>query len=69
MGHGIALTHTDSVILRNIKILCTHASAKSLFSDGVAFNYRAMSVWANRDDDAGLVQLITGGFTFDADVQ
>lgn len=66
-GHGVDLAG-GTLILQNCKIVCTHADAKSIYA-AAAQNVRCMSVWANRDDHANITQLITGGFTFDADVQ
>lgn len=54
--------------LQNVKIICTHADAKSIWAPG-AKDVRCMSVWANRDDHANITQLIADGFHFDADVQ
>ena len=66
-GYGIR-HFGGTLICRDTKIICTHASTKSIYASS-AQNARCMSVWANRDDDANITQLITGGFTFDANVQ
>ena len=66
-GHG-ARVGSGTLILQNVKIICTHADAKSIYAS-VAKNCRSLAVWANRDDHANITQLIPGGFTFDADVQ
>lgn len=66
-GHGIQVAGGSS-ILQNVKIICTHADAKSIYAES-AQNVRCMNVWANRDDDANITQLIADGFNFDANVQ
>jgi len=66
-GHALTI-EAGTVILQNVKLLCTHADAKSIYASG-AQNCRCMNVWANRDDHADVTQLITGGFNFDVNVQ
>lgn len=66
-GHGF-LIETGGLVVQNVRIVCTHADAKSIYA-AAARDARCMAVWANRDDHANVTQLITGGFTFDADVQ
>jgi len=62
-----SIINNGTLTLQDVKILCTHADAKSIYS-GTAQNVRCMGVWANRDDHANITQLIPSGFTFDTDV-
>jgi len=66
-GHGIDLG-CDDVKVFNSKIVCTHANAKSINAGDLA-NIRCMGVWGNRDLSVKVTNLITGGFTYDSDVQ
>ncbi len=66
-GHGVNIGG-GTVILQNVKIVCTHADAKSIYAASAKDVY-CMGVWANRDDDNNITQKITGGFTHDTDVQ
>jgi hypothetical protein len=65
-GHGLIISG-GTLILQNARIVCTHASAESIYAS-TAQDAKCMGVWANRDDNANITQLITGGFTYDADV-
>jgi len=67
-GHGVHIGFIGICILQNGKIICTHADAKAI-SASSAKNVRCMGVWANRDLDEYITNLITGGFTYDIDVQ
>lgn len=67
-GYGITIAGAVIPNLQNVKIICTHADAKSIYA-AAARDVRCMSVWANRDDHANITQLIAGGFNFDSDVQ
>lgn len=66
-GHGVKISD-GSVILQNVKILCTHADAKSIYAE-TAKDVYCMGVWSNRDDDANITQKIAGGFNFDVNVR
>lgn len=66
-GHAIN-QQGGTIILRNVGIICTHASANSIYAPSAQDVY-CMGVWANRDDNANITQMITGGFTYDANVQ
>lgn len=69
-GHGLTIgeTTTGDIVLQNTRIVCTHADATSIYAADAKDAY-CMGVWANRDDHANITQKITGGFTFDVDVQ
>ena len=66
-GHAIAKVG-GTLILQNVKIICTHVNVKSITAP-IAQDVYCMSVWANRDDSADITQMIAGGFNFDANVQ
>ena len=66
-AHGVRIVD-GTLILQNVKIICTHADAKSIYASSAQDAY-CMGVWANRDVHANITQKITNGFNFDADVQ
>ena len=65
--HGITISG-GVLTCQNVKIVCTHGSANSIYA-AAPQNAYCMSVWANRDDHANITQQITNGFNYDADVQ
>ena len=67
-AHGILIEDISKVILKNVKIICTHADAKAIYA-ATAKNVKCMGVWANRDLHTNVTNLITGGFTYDTDVE
>ena len=59
-----SIVNNGTLTLQDCKILCTHADAKSIYSN-TAQDVTCMNVQANRDDHANITQLIPSGFTFD----
>jgi len=63
-----SILNNGTLTLQDVKILCTHADAKSIYSSS-AQDVSCMNVWANRDLHSNITNIITGGFTYDTDVQ
>jgi|GEM_PF-5338863 len=66
--HGI-YAYALNLILKNVTIVHTASgTGKSIYSNQ-ALDVKCLNVWANRDLDANVTNLIAGGFTYDTDVE
>jgi len=66
-GHGVWISG-GTFIMQNGKIVCTNADAKAIYADNDT-NVKLMNVWSNRELETTITNLITGGFTYDPDVE